>query len=196
MLAWAIAWVDAIAQLYRLNDLRLAAPQGSARYTEHDVALRGALQDMADQRARALSEATLCEPALKVLRSMDKHWSGLLVFVDHPAVPMDNNIAERDHRTPVVGRKNFYGSGSLWSGQLAAAMYTVLMTVKLHKINPRTWLLAYLQACCDAGNRAPADIRAFLPWTMTPGELAAMRTCPVATLPATRRLGHFMTVRL
>ena len=102
-----MVWVDAIAQLYRLNDLRLAAPRGSARYTEHDVALRGALQDMADQRARSLSEATLCEPALKVLRSMDKHWGGLTVFVDHPLVPMDNNIAERAHRTPVVGRKNF-----------------------------------------------------------------------------------------
>ena len=88
MLAWAIAWVDAIAQLYRLNDLRLEEPRGSARYTEHDIALRKALQDMAEQRARALSEATLCEPALKVLRSMDRHWAGLLVFVDHPAVPM------------------------------------------------------------------------------------------------------------
>ena len=143
MLAWAMTWVDAIAQLYRLNDLRLEEPRGSARYTEYDIALRKTLQDMADQRACSLSEATLGESALKVLRSMDRHWAGLLVFVDHPAVPMDNNIAERAHRTPVVGRKNFYGSGSLWSGQLAAAMYTLLMTVKLHKINPRTWLLAY-----------------------------------------------------
>lgn len=62
-------------------------------------------------------------------------------------------------------------------------MYTVLMTVKLHKINPRTWLLAYLQACCDAGNRAPTDLRTFLPWTMTASELAAMRACPIATSP-------------
>ena len=184
MLAWAMVWVEAISQLYRLNDLRLVEPRGSARYTEHDVALRQALQDMADQRARALSEATLCEPALKVLRSMDRHWAGLLVFACHPSVPMDNNIAERAHRTPVVGRKNFYGSGSLWSGQLAAAMYTVLMTVKLWKLNPRTWLPAYLQACCDAGNRAPTDIRAFLPWTMTAPELAAMRACPVGVAAA------------
>ncbi len=89
MLEWAMVWVDAIAQLYRLNDLRLEEPRGSVRYTEHDIALRRTLQDMADQRARALSEATLCEPALKVLRSMDRHWAGLLVFVDHPAVPME-----------------------------------------------------------------------------------------------------------
>jgi hypothetical protein len=63
-------------------------------------------------------------------------------------------------------------------------MYTLLMTVKLHKINPRTWLLAYLQACCDAGNRTPSDIRAFLPWAMTASELAVMRACPKASGPA------------
>ena len=67
-------------------------------------------------------------------------------------------------------------------------MYTVLMTIKLHKINPRTWLLAYLQACCDAGNRAPQDIRAFLPWSMTAAELAAMRACPIAISPTTQGL--------
>ena len=67
-------------------------------------------------------------------------------------------------------------------------MYTLLMTLKLHTINPRTWLLAYMQACCDAGNRAPIDIRAFLLWTMTAVELAAMRACPIAISPTTQGL--------
>ena len=58
------------------------------------------------------------------------------------------------------------------------------VTVKLCKLNPRTWLLAYLQACCEAGNRAPADLQAFLPWTMTAPQLAAMRACPLAGSPA------------
>lgn len=66
---------------------------------------------MAQRRHSALSDAALTEPAAKVLRSMERHWTGLTVFVDHPAVPMDNNVAERAQRTPVVGRKNFYGSG-------------------------------------------------------------------------------------
>ena len=43
---------------------------------------------------------------------MTVHWAGLTVFVDHPWVPMDNNVAERDARLAVVGRKNFYGSGA------------------------------------------------------------------------------------
>jgi transposase len=117
----------------------------------------------------------LAEPAAKVLRSMKNHWSGLTVFVDHPWVPMDNNTAERDIRLPVVGRKSFYGSGAEWSGQLAAMMYSLLMTQMLWKINPRIWLSAYLQACADNGNQAPQDLNAFLPWAMDEARLAAFR---------------------
>ena len=130
---------------------------------------------MADQRDGALAQPTLAAPAAKVLVSMTVHWSGLTVFVDHPWVPMDNNKAERDMRTPVVGRKNFYGSASQWSGQLAATMYSLFMTLKLYQINARTWLGAYLQACADNGNGAPADINPFLPWAMGEARLAAMR---------------------
>ncbi len=90
---------------------------------------------MSDERDAALSTPSLARPAAKVLQSMKNHWSGLTVFVDHPCVPMENNVAERAARLPVVGRKNFYGSGSEWSGQLAATMYSVLMTVKLWGIN-------------------------------------------------------------
>jgi transposase len=110
---------------------------------------------------------------------MKNHWSGLTVFVDHPDVPMDNNTAERALRGPVVGRKNFYGSGSQWSGQLAATMFSVLMTIKLWGINPRTWLGAYLHACAANGNQAPADVSEFLPWAMDAQRLSSMR-CAIA----------------
>jgi hypothetical protein len=79
---------------------------------------------------------------------------------------MDNNVAERDQRTPVVARKNFYGSGSPWSGALAAMMFSLLMTMRLWGINPRTWLTAYLEACAANGGQPPACLSAFLPWTM------------------------------
>jgi transposase len=132
---------------------------------------------MAADCQRAVADPLLCEPAAKVLQSMTVHWAGLTVFVDHPEVGMDNNVAERDARLAVVGRKNFYGSGSEWSGQLAATMYSVLMTVKLWQLNARTWLSAYLQACANNGNRAPPDINAFLPWAMDAQRLVAMRAC-------------------
>jgi transposase len=175
---WAMRWVEAIAELYHLNGLRLQARGGSAERAAHHAELQQAVQRMADQRDGALADALLAEPAAKVLQSMTVHWAGLTVFVDHPGVPMDNNVAERDARLAVVGRKNFYGSGAQWSGQLAATMYSLLMTVKLWQINARTWLCAYLQACADNGNRAPPDINAFLPWAMDAARLAAMRAGP------------------
>ena len=177
LLRWAFGWVDEIGELYHLNGLRLQADEGSAERAAAQAALQQTVQRMADEREAQLARSELAQPALKVLHSMKAHWCGLTVFVEHAWVPMDNSAAERDMRTPVVGRKNFYGSGSLWSGQLAATMYSLLMTARLCKLNARTWLSAFLLACADNGNRAPLDITPFLPWTMDQARLAAMRSC-------------------
>lgn len=172
---WALVWVDEIGELYHLNEVRLRADEDSAERSVAQAALEQAVQRMAQEREAQLASPELAEPALKVLQSMQAHWCGLTVFVQHAWVPMDNSSAERDMRTPVVGRKNFYGSGSLWSAQLAATMYSLLMTARLWKLNVRTWFSGFLQACADNGNRAPDDITAFLPWTMDEARLAAMR---------------------
>jgi transposase len=173
--AWAFVWVDKIGELYRLNEARLDAQSDLVRFGECDCWLRQAVEKMALDRTALLNTSLLAEPARKVLQSMQNHWSGLTVFVDHPEIPMDNNSAERSVRISVVGRKNFYGSGSRWSGQLAATMYSLLMTVKLWGVNPRTWLSTYLHACAENGNQPPSDLRAFLPWTMDAQQLTKMK---------------------
>lgn len=176
LLSWAFEWVDAIGQLYHLNALRLQASADSPERVSTQTMLELAVQGMADRRDALLVASKLSEPCLKVLSSMKNHWRGLIVFVACPWVPMDNNIAERDMRGPVTGRKNFYGSGALWSGALAATMYSIFATLKLYAINPRTWVNAYLQACANNGAKAPADLSAFLPWSMDTPRLAAMRS--------------------
>ena len=70
-------------------------------------------------------------------------------------------------RGPVLGRKNYYGSGALWSGRLAATLFSILATLKLWQINPRQWLQWYLQSCVEAGSQAPRDIEPFLPWNLS-----------------------------
>jgi hypothetical protein len=130
---------------------------------------------MADKRDLELQNPKLVDPCQKVLQSMTRHWAGLSVFVRHSEVPMDNNMAERDMRGPVVGRKNFFGSGALWSGQLAATLYGLFATLKLHNINARTWMLAYLQACAGNGGQPPKDLSSFLPWSMDEARLQVMR---------------------
>lgn len=125
------------------------------------------MDQMAQKCDAHLAQKDLHPACKKVLESLKNHWPGLIVFVDHPEVPMDNNEAERLERLPVVGRKNFYGSGALWSGRLAAVLFSLFQTLALWKINPRLWLTAYLEACADNGGQAPDSIEGFLPWKMT-----------------------------
>ena len=172
---WAMAWVSRIGELYHLNGQRLEVRSDPVQFAAYDQSLRQAVVQMALIRGEELKDPALEKPAVKVLESMEKHWSGLTVFVDRPEVPMDNHTGERDIRPTAVGRKNFYGSGSEWSGDLAATMYSLLMTFKRWEINPRTWLSTYLQACAANDNQAPSDVSAFLPWAMDPQRLAEMR---------------------
>lgn len=172
---WALAWVQCIGDLFALTRERRQASCGGRSRAQLDRCLRATVQEMADKREAALADPTLPAPAAKVLNSMREHWAGLTAFLKQPALPLDNNAAERALRPAVVGRKNFYGSGSQWSGELAATMFSVLMTMRRWQINPRTWLSAYLQACAEHGNRAPPDLHAFVPWTMDAARLSAMR---------------------
>jgi transposase len=113
----------------------------------------------------------------KVLASLLEHWSGLTRFVAYPEVPMDNNLGENSIRTPVNGRKNYYGSGSICSAQLAAMLFAILQTLVLWGINPRHWLTRYLTACAQNGASAPQDIAPFLPWAMDARRQAEL-SCP------------------
>ena len=172
---WALAWVEYFGGLFALHAKRREACLAGLDYGEMDRDLRAMVQEIADKREAALADPTLPKPAAKVLKSMRRHWPGLTAFLDHPELPLDNSEAERTLRLAAVGRKNFYGSGSVWSGELAAMMFSVLMSLRRWQINPRTWLSAYLQACAEHGNRPPPQLGAFLPWTMEAARLAAMR---------------------
>jgi transposase len=161
--SWALAWLRRIRDLYQWNRQRLAHPDDPAG----QAGLEQAIAAMRQQLDIELADPDLRMPAQKVLTSLHEHWSGLTLFVDDPRIPMDNNRSERCVRGPAVGRKNFYGSGALWSGRLAAGLFSILATLKLWKINPRLWLNWYLQSCAEAGGKAPADIEPFLPWNLS-----------------------------
>src|SRR5260370_8432204 len=97
-----------------------------------------------------LADAALRMPVGKVLTSLQEHWSGLTHFADDPRIPMDNNLSERRLRGPALGRKNYYGSGALWSGRLAATLFSILATLKLCQLNPPLCLHSTLHNRPDA----------------------------------------------
>ena len=164
---WAAAWVGRIGQLYRLNDERTAAKEKSQDYPENEQRLREAVEAMHKRLKEELAEEKLHPAKTKVLKSMKEHWEGLTLFVDEPAVPMDNNQGERTLRIAALARKNYYGSGAEWSGKLATGMFSILATLRKWKINRRKWLTAYLQACAEAGGQTPKDLEGWLPWNLS-----------------------------
>src|SRR6266478_5407154 len=187
---WMCTWVDASRELSHLNTARLEVWEETLPLHQQPCAFVERHRDLESQlsQRQARCEAHLQEPDLhrakaKVLHSLHNHWAGLTVFLGRPEVAMDNNAAERVLRNPVVGRKNYDGSGSVWSAHLAAVMFSVLQTVLLWGLNPHHWLPAFLQACAENGGTSPTDLSVFLPWPMAPERREALARPVPATLP-------------
>ena len=170
---WMFTWVEDIRELYKLNADRLeywqeciSLPKQSTAFRRRHKKLVKKISEIIKRCDNCLQDQKLATPKKKVLESLKNHWSGLTLFVEHPQVAMDNNTAERGIRNPVTGRKNYYGSGSIWSATLAAMMFTTLQTLLLWGINPRHWLYSFLLACAENRGASPLDLSPFLPWKM------------------------------
>ncbi len=90
----------------------------------------------------------------KALTYMLNHWDGLTRFLEDPAVPLDNNPAERALRDLVVGRKNHYGSRSQRGADVSALFYTLIGTAKLCDLEP----CAYLREAITAALKTPGAV--------------------------------------
>jgi transposase len=175
--AWSQEWTGLINQLFSANRKRRKAWfKQRPDFGPLDQEVRRQVQEIKMRLDQQLADGSLAPEQKKILRSMQRHWDGLTVFVDHPQVPMDNNAAERALRQVAVGRKNFYGSRSKWSGDLTCGCFTILATLRQHGICPRRYFQAYLEACARAGGKAPDNLEEFLPWKWSVEKKAAWST--------------------
>lgn len=78
----------------------------------------------------------------KAINYVVRNWDGLVVFLDAPAVPIDNNRTERGFWGPALGRNNFYGSKSKRGTEVAAILYSLVETAKLVGVDPKRYLEA------------------------------------------------------
>ena len=130
---------------------------------------------MQRKRDRQLRQQRMDVECTAVLKSLKTHWEGLKVFVDHQHIPMDNSEAERRMRGPALGRKKYYGCGSIWSAHLTSSLFSIFQTLLKWNINPRIWLLEYLSACARAGGVPPKEASSFLPWKMSEEQRKRMK---------------------
>ena len=172
---WSATWVNRIGHLYHLNNQRLDVVDDPEQFAVQQLKLEHQIEQIETCRDQELKRPKLPVRAQKVLESLKNHWEGLTRFVTNPGIPMDNNAAEQALRAGVVGRKNYYGSGSVWSADLTAFLFSVFMTLKLWDINPKIWLSCYLQACAENDRKPPEDLSPYLPWLMSEERLCEMR---------------------
>ncbi len=168
---WCEAWLERIAAIYRLNAARLVChdpgmERQSAAFDAAQEALEAALDDVFARAGRELDGLPEDAREGKALRSLVNHREGLTVFVERPRTPMDNNLAERLLRGPVIGRRLSFGSDSEAGAKLAALMYSVVGTLNLNGIDVPRWLDAWLAACAANGGEPPDDLAPWLPWLM------------------------------
>jgi transposase len=169
---WRDQWVARIADLYVAHRGMATAEVGSAGHTQARQAFDQALSTMDTVRREQAAIYSLHPAAKKVLATLDREWDGLARHRDFPDIALDNNPAERALRTPVVGRKNYYGSHAKWAADLAARVWTITATAERNHREPLAYLTEYLQACATAGGKAPQGqaLQRFLPWLPDPGD--------------------------
>jgi transposase len=174
--AWTAGWVERIGALYVAHTAMAAASPGSSAHTWAAAQFSAALNTIDAERTAQTSHPGLLHPtAAKVLATLDREWEGLARHREFPDLPLDNNTSERALRGPVVGRKNYYGSGSVISAELASQVWTITATAQRAGLNPLAYLTAYLDSCAQASGTAPAGeaLTRFLPWAATTDDLTA-----------------------
>jgi transposase len=183
---WAEAWLELIGALYTAHKALGAAEEGTDGHRLATAQFAAALSGIDAERQSQSQLDGLHPAAAKVLATIDREWDGLARHQQYPELPLDNNTAERALRTPVVGRKNFYGSGSVDSAELASRAWTILATAEQAGYNPLAYLTSYLDACATNNAKPPTGdgLARFLPWTANPTDHDTWRR-PGAGQPAT-----------
>jgi len=189
---WTQAWLQRIRALYAAheqlmtawNDAAAPAPQGNTaaavRLEEAYAAWDTAITAIDEARKKQTTAPGLQEPAKKALATLDREWDGLIAHRGYPMISLDNNVAERAIRGPVVSRKNAGGSRNDGAARLAATVWTVTATAAMAGLNVLTYLTAYLDACGRNGGKplTGPDLERFLPWNATPDDLHAWALPP------------------
>jgi transposase len=194
---WTDAWLARIRALYDAHGELMAAWQDAAAPPEQGKETAAARLEKAyaawdrvigvidETRKEQMKAPGLQEPAKKALATLDREWDGLVAHRDYPMAGLDNNLAERTIRGPVVTRKNAGGSHNGDTARTAASAWTVTATVQMAGLNIITYLAAYLDACGRNGGK-PLTGRAldrFLPWNASPEDLRTWAQPPPAETP-------------
>jgi transposase len=130
-------FVDQYREIYRLEEVaRKKPPDEILKIRSEMIPIFEAI------KAKALEDHK-CYPAKssigKAFKYFLKNYQQLTMFVKYWELPIDNNSQERLLRSPVIGRKTWYGTHSKRGAETAAILFSLVESCKLNNINPRVY---------------------------------------------------------
>jgi transposase len=87
-------------------------------------------------------------------------WEELSVFTTDGAVPIDNNVSEREMKRVVLNRKNSLFVGNPRGGRTAAILASLTSSCRRHEMDPQ---LYFMQLLMNLPSWPANDIDAWLP---------------------------------
>jgi transposase len=93
-------------------------------------------------------------------------WEALTVFTTDGAVPIDNNVSEREMKRVVLNRKNSLFVGNPRGGRTAAILASLTSSCRRHDMDPH---LYFMQLLVNLPTWPARDLDAWLPdrWKQT-----------------------------
>jgi len=140
--------LDSIGHLYQvesqIRDTQITGEQKRSFRLTHSKPIVDQLFAWFDQQ-RQRPELIPSNPLSKAIAYMQNREHALRVFLEDPAVPMDNNHTERALRVVPLGRKNWMFCWTELGAEHVGIIQSLIVTCKMQGIDPATYLVDVLQ---------------------------------------------------
>lgn len=140
--------LEQIQRLYRIEeDVRTRSLSGEAKQLHRLTYSKPIVERLFDWIDRQLQRAGLTpsNPFTKALAYARERRAGLEVFLTDPEVPLDTNHLERALRVIPMGRRNWLFCWSELGAKHVGIVQSLIVTCRLHDIDPYTYLVDVLQ---------------------------------------------------
>ncbi|WP_157673088.1 IS66 family transposase [Curvibacter sp. AEP1-3] len=91
-------------------------------------------------------------------------WPAMKKYLDDPGCSIDNNIAERDIKRVVMGRKAWLFAESVDGMEANAVLYSLVQTCIANQVDPYRYFKAVIERMPYA--KSQTDLEALLPWAL------------------------------
>jgi len=153
--------IDALFEIERSINGKSAAERVETRQKQS----RPLVEDLHAYLREQVVRLSRGHDLVKAINYILKRWPAFTLFLDDGRVCLSNNAAERGLRGIALGRKSWLFCGSDRGGDRAAAMYSLIITCKMNRVDPQAWLADVLSRIADHSAHRLDELA---PWNWMP----------------------------